>query len=173
MSGFPSNFMDGLILNGLQFDRKCYHITITHHYVNSLPKSLPNILLDIWHTMRITDFFELWGTTLVLEHRQIRPHVMLDLIVEPAVGEINQVVSSLIVGRADDLTYVKSTALGLNSALKRIDILTRMVSYYRKEGMNIGQKFGKKKGLPLHYKIDSVRFQELATTGMVEEEIWK
>ena len=59
--------------------------------------------LDVRHAVLLADGFELGLALLVRQHGEGRPHVMLDLVVEPPVHEVVQVAARAVIRRGDHL----------------------------------------------------------------------
>ena len=63
--------------------------------------------------MSVTDLLNLGSHSLVREHGHVRKHVMLDLIVQPAVHEVVDVAPSAEVYRPNDSSQIELIALDL------------------------------------------------------------
>ena len=101
------------------------HGGLSDHYVHCLAKAFKDVFLDVWNPVLFADGLELGCTFLVLKHGQIRPHMVLDLVVEPAMREINGIGACGIVCASNNLTHVKATSVWLYSIIKGIQILSR------------------------------------------------
>ena len=64
--------------------------------------------MDIGHPVLGTEDFEPGCGLLILTHAKIGPNVMFNLIVEPSMTKINQIVTGVIIDGTDDLPDIKA-----------------------------------------------------------------
>ena len=83
------------------------HGFISYHDVDGLDDPSPNTLLHIGNTILLTDCFDQRLRPLVLKHRHVGPHVVLNLVVEPAVHGVDDVATAIEVDGTHDLSAVE------------------------------------------------------------------
>mmetsp|Transcript_36368 Transcript_36368/g.44872 ORF Transcript_36368/g.44872 Transcript_36368/m.44872 type:complete len:235 (-) Transcript_36368:536-1240(-) len=75
----------------------------------------------------------------VLQGRHVWEHVVLNLIVEPSISDVNQIVSTFEVGGRVGTTEQKLCGVSLARGRVPVEIATRMVAGDDDKGMGIGQ----------------------------------
>ena len=62
---------------------------------------------------------------------------MLNLIIQPSVGEINDIVACLVIDRTGNLPYEEGATLRFDTTLEHIHVFSGVISYDGNETMNI------------------------------------
>mmetsp|Transcript_17799 Transcript_17799/g.44967 ORF Transcript_17799/g.44967 Transcript_17799/m.44967 type:complete len:474 (-) Transcript_17799:273-1694(-) len=113
-----------------------------HPDLQRLPEAHEDVLLDVGDAVLLADCLDLGGAPLVGEHRHVGPHVVLDLVVEPAVEVVVEVGAGAEVDRADDGAEVELVALDLDGGLEAVDVLASVVGHDDDEGVDVGEDLG-------------------------------
>ena len=75
----------------LERDREFAHGSLVDHDISELLQAPEDIVLDVRHVVLLADLQHDGGGLLVREHGEVRPQVVLDLVVQPPVHEIAKV----------------------------------------------------------------------------------
>jgi hypothetical protein len=91
------------------------HVLEAHPNLHRLPETIKDIVLHIRHTVLFTHSLDLGGNTLVGEHTHARPHVVLNLVVQPAVKSVIYISPRPVVHRSNDSPQQEFVTLHLLS----------------------------------------------------------
>merc|ERR1719331_3608395 len=114
------------------------HAPLANHDIRELHDALPHRLLNVRHAVLVADRLDLGLRLLVGLHGDVGEHVVLDLVVEPAVEKVVDVTAGAKVGAADDGAEVKVIRPRLGLALKPVDVVADVVSGDDDEGVHVG-----------------------------------
>ena len=79
---------------------------------------------------------------LVGERRELRPEVMLDLVVEPAVHEVVEVAAGTEVGRGDHLAEEEGAAVGGAARAELVEVISGVIGGDGDERVHVGGRVG-------------------------------
>mmetsp|Transcript_4750 Transcript_4750/g.9861 ORF Transcript_4750/g.9861 Transcript_4750/m.9861 type:complete len:223 (+) Transcript_4750:88-756(+) len=148
----------GLVSLGGKGAHRCF----PHHNVYCLAEAFENVFLNVGNPVLFANGLELGRPFLVLEHGQIGPHVVFDLVVEPSVGKVDGICSRGVIGAADDLAYVKASRIGFYRVVEGVQILSRVVRDNCHKSVNIREKLRQEqilKGVGCHHGGNGSRHQ--------------
>ena len=97
-----------------------------HHQLQCHAQALKHTFLTVWQVMFCANRFYPGLHPLIVIQRQIGEQMMLNLVVQPAVHEIDVVCPGLVVHGTDDLSQIKFTTT-FPGLFKTINIICRMV----------------------------------------------
>ena len=125
--------------------RKPLHACGSNHDVHSFLNTPENILLNVRYAMPVTDFLHKRSGLSVGKHTKVGPHVMFNLVVQPALKEVNNVRPIGEVNTCEDLTKVEGSREGTASITESVHIIPCMVGDNRNESMKVCQDFCEEK----------------------------
>mmetsp|Transcript_18521 Transcript_18521/g.29262 ORF Transcript_18521/g.29262 Transcript_18521/m.29262 type:complete len:469 (-) Transcript_18521:160-1566(-) len=128
------------VLGRLQRGVQPAHAAPADHHVRGLAHPLEHALLHVGHAVPGAQRAQARGPPLVRQHAQVRPHVVLDLVVEPAVGEVQRVVAPAEVDAARHLPHVERPALRPHRPLESVHVRAGMVGDTGGEGVRVRQQ---------------------------------
>mmetsp|Transcript_12313 Transcript_12313/g.25909 ORF Transcript_12313/g.25909 Transcript_12313/m.25909 type:complete len:218 (-) Transcript_12313:852-1505(-) len=118
---------------------------IAGHDVYRLLQANPDRLLRVRNAVLLAQRLHLRLRALVRESAELRPHVVLHLVVEPAVHEVVQVAASPEVGRRCHLPHVERARVGSAAVREGVEILAGVVGGDHNERVNVRHHVGEKK----------------------------
>mmetsp|Transcript_504 Transcript_504/g.1447 ORF Transcript_504/g.1447 Transcript_504/m.1447 type:complete len:553 (+) Transcript_504:127-1785(+) len=147
-----------LVLLRLPLGRKLAHRGGADHHVRRLLEAAEDGVLHVRHAVLLADGAQLGRRLLVREHRQLRPEVVLNLVVEPAVHEVVGVRGDAVDGacgpvladavrgaevdRGDDLPHEEGGRLGRHRILEGVEVVSAVVGGDDDEGVEVGHHVG-------------------------------
>mmetsp|Transcript_4025 Transcript_4025/g.8069 ORF Transcript_4025/g.8069 Transcript_4025/m.8069 type:complete len:430 (+) Transcript_4025:85-1374(+) len=138
------------------------HAGVSNHYINGLLYPSKDILLDVRDAVLLTDSSHTWSGLLVSEHGEVGPQVVLNLVVEPAVEEVDNVIAVTEVDRGHDLTEEERTRERTAGIPETVHVVTCMVGHHNREGMQVRKEFS------VEQVPDGVREHSLSVNGPAE-----
>jgi len=126
----------------LPLGREATHVGGAGHNVNGLLEPPKHRVLDVGHPMLGADGADKRGCLLIAQHREVRPEVMLDLVVKPTMVEIDEVGAHREISRGDDLAEVKGGRARLTMAVESVEVITRVVGHDDEERVQIREDLG-------------------------------
>mmetsp|Transcript_50298 Transcript_50298/g.90388 ORF Transcript_50298/g.90388 Transcript_50298/m.90388 type:complete len:217 (-) Transcript_50298:1053-1703(-) len=138
------------------------HLREAHGNVHGLFRANPNTFLDVWHSVRFTDLLERGLTLLVGQHGQIRPAVVLDLVVQPTVHEVVHVATCGKVGGGCDCPEVESGRLRLARGAELVQVVAGVIWDYHDEAVKVGEHVRQEEvahSIPVEGRVDEGKGQ--------------
>mmetsp|Transcript_7221 Transcript_7221/g.15815 ORF Transcript_7221/g.15815 Transcript_7221/m.15815 type:complete len:210 (-) Transcript_7221:945-1574(-) len=126
----------------LEVSGELAHRRVPNHDVDCLLESPEDRVLHIRHAVLLAERLDERLRLLVRERREVRPHVVLNLVVEPAMHEIVEVRACPEVGTRDDGTQVEGRRARRAMLLEAVQVRSRMVGDDVQEGVRVGEELG-------------------------------
>mmetsp|Transcript_102036 Transcript_102036/g.329129 ORF Transcript_102036/g.329129 Transcript_102036/m.329129 type:complete len:491 (-) Transcript_102036:152-1624(-) len=117
-----------------------HHFVVADSAAEHLPSAPEAVLLDVLDAMFLANALDERLQLAVLERRHVREHVVLDLVVEPAVENVHEVIAGLEVHRGIAAAQEPLCAVGLARCRVTVQVLTRVVASDDHEGVGVGQQ---------------------------------
>mmetsp|Transcript_7731 Transcript_7731/g.31363 ORF Transcript_7731/g.31363 Transcript_7731/m.31363 type:complete len:482 (-) Transcript_7731:82-1527(-) len=122
------------------------HAPLANHDIRELHEALPDRLLNVRHAVLLANLLDAGLGLLVRLHGDVGEHVVLDLVVEPAVEEVVDVAAGAEVGAADDGAEVKVVRAGLGLRFEPVDVVADVVGGDDDERVHVGDDVGEDGG---------------------------
>mmetsp|Transcript_182178 Transcript_182178/g.443336 ORF Transcript_182178/g.443336 Transcript_182178/m.443336 type:complete len:484 (-) Transcript_182178:62-1513(-) len=114
------------------------HAPLANHDIRELHEALPDRLLNVRHAVLLANLLDAGLGLLVRLHGDVGEHVVLDLVVEPAVEEVVDVAAGAEVGRADNRAEIKVIRPRLRLRLEPVDVVPDVVRRDDDERVHVG-----------------------------------
>ena len=103
------------------------HRFFPDHDVDQVHRALEDGLLDVGHAVLRTQRLDQRLGLLVGPHRQVRPQMMLHLVIQKPVEEVRNIITAGEVGTANNLSKVEGRASGLAVLLEAVQVKARVI----------------------------------------------
>mmetsp|Transcript_4052 Transcript_4052/g.11847 ORF Transcript_4052/g.11847 Transcript_4052/m.11847 type:complete len:295 (-) Transcript_4052:430-1314(-) len=119
------------------------HGGVANGHAQHLPRPDEGVLLDVLHAMLLAHALHQRLQLAVLQGRHVGEHVVLDLVVEPAVHPVDKVRAGLKVGRGVGAAQEPLRAVGLARGRVAVQILPGMIAGNDHEGVRVRERLCK------------------------------
>ena len=129
------------------------HAGLSDHNVDSFHDPYEDVLLHVGHAILLANRPGLRRAFLVGAHGQIGPAVVLDLVVEEALAEVDEVGAVGKVHGRKDLSQQEASAVGLAAVPEPVEVIPGVVGNNGDEGVGVREELREEKVLdtrPVH-----------------------
>mmetsp|Transcript_42918 Transcript_42918/g.100596 ORF Transcript_42918/g.100596 Transcript_42918/m.100596 type:complete len:273 (+) Transcript_42918:338-1156(+) len=147
------------------------HRRVADHDVDRLLEAPENGVLHVRHTVLLAQRFDERLRLPIRERRQVGPHVVLHLVIEPAVQEVVQIAARREVGARDDGAQVEGGRARRAVLLEAVQVGARVVGDDDEEGVRVGEQLGEDER---HERVEvRVAAEEQPGDGRQEHEAYR